>query len=981
MLAHSQKNNIFTNAQPTILRFTLFLFFLILQYSVSCQIIGLRNFTVSDGLPSSIVYHACEDQNGFIWIGTDHGVSRYDGYFFDNFTTADGLPDNEVLKVFADKVGRVWFLALNGKISYYFNGVIYNEFNDPTLVNCVTPQATVSFFEDYFGNLWFSSQGNYITLLTKDKKVLQLQIPFDKNSPNIAPSTQHTGFPLHDARDSSLYVYFDQSVFKFNYADNSFTRTKTLEHYFYNVFAYTSQSHATYYDEKQFLREIINDSLQTIFQFKRPIHRYLLTDDDQLFIAGKNDRLETFDHNTGQMVALLENCRINGVLLDHNQNVWFCTRGRGLYFQNANAKDVVYIGKEQNTDDPETHTVIVRKDQKILWGENGTWLGVHNLKSGLSSRTNLDNTPDVRLINLLEIPHNRVVIGLDNQVMLLDSNYVLSPINVYRTDKLKSWFGAKDMCLDKNGILWYNTSASLYHWDTNDKNQQSYYSNARLGKRGFSIAVDYKNRIWSSCIDGLFVVTNPLEEKPLETKISDLRFLDLIENKNQIMIGASENDGIMFFKNDILIKTISYKDVLDVDLIRCIALEENTLWCGTNKGIKKLVLSDNLELLHVVSFGENEGLLNMDVRKIYIDTEHVYAATNHGLLRVPKNKDQVVISKSNTYIRTISGTWGKILGNSPVEIDYLNNNLLIEFSCVSINHNNNVVFQYAVDDTSNWTTLHSRNLSINDLPFGDHNIHIRSRIIGSNWSKPETVVVHVIAPFWKTTYFAILSVILIFGILALVFYVSSRTRILKLKQISTIKAERERISIDLHDDVGADLTRIALMAERLKEDDDAASQKTLANKIISNASGLRLKADQIIWALNPIYDTTSDLAAYLHYYGKDFFEGTPMQFHFHESVIEKSALSSLQRRNLFLIFKEGMNNALKHSKATNIHLSFLSDKKEIKITLVDNGIGIEKSNNKIGMKSMKKRASEINAEYTISPNITGGTVISIRLTL
>ena len=104
-----------------------------------------------------------------------------------------------------------------------------------------------------------------------------------------------------------------------------------------------------------------------------------------------------------------------------------------------------------------------------------------------------------------------------------------------------------------------------------------------------------------------------------------------------------------------------------------------------------------------------------------------------------------------------------------------------------------------------------------------------------------------------------------------------------------------------------------------------------------------------------------------------------MQFNFNESVTEKRILSSLQRRNIFLIFKEGMNNALKHSKATDIQLDFYADKKEIKITLTDNGQGIVITNNKIGMKSMKKRAAEINAEYSISPNPTGGTIVSIHL--
>jgi ligand-binding sensor domain-containing protein len=83
----------------------------------------LKNYSIHNGLPSQIVYCVTQDLQGYIWFGTDAGVSRFDGLIFENYTIKDGLSDNEILNIHRDSKGRLWFFALNGKLSYYANGL------------------------------------------------------------------------------------------------------------------------------------------------------------------------------------------------------------------------------------------------------------------------------------------------------------------------------------------------------------------------------------------------------------------------------------------------------------------------------------------------------------------------------------------------------------------------------------------------------------------------------------------------------------------------------------------------------------------------------------------------------------------------------------------------------------------------------------------------------------------------------------------
>jgi ligand-binding sensor domain-containing protein len=955
---------------------------LLIHTASTAQIIGFRNFDVSDGLPSSIVYHACEDDQGFLWFGSDHGVSRYDGYYFDNFTTNDGLTDNEILKVFTDSKKRVWFLTLNGELCYYLDGTIYNKKNDPRLEKCVTPRATVNLFEDYFGNLWFSSQGESITLVDTAFNVTQFELPVKSKFPGVIPSTQHAAYPIHSEIDSSLYVYFNDKIYKYDYSNKKFNTHKELGFFFYNIFNYETKSNATFYNEYNNVFEILNDSIQLIFTFNKPLARYVMTRSEAIFMIGKDYSVETYDHITNQKIRLLTNTRVNSALEDKNSNIWFCTRGKGVFLWNANSRNISFIGKTSQEEDVETHSVLRSSHNELLWGENGSWLGRYDLSNKTFTKQLMDEVPDVRLINIIETEKRDVVLGLDDRMIIIHPDGTRHDLIVFTIENNKAWLGAKDFTIDNQGTLWFPTASAIYYWDTNSSNYECAISEALKGIRGFSIAADENDKLWVGSLDGTYLISNPKSKQPEVQKVTPYRCLDIDPGAKGTMILATENNGILFYRNYQLIKTIDYQSELQIDHVRCFSVDGDTLWCGTNKGLKKITLNSDFSVAQVLTYGENEGLHNMDVRDTHIDDNVVYAATNHGLIRIPKTKSMLVPAVSNTYIRQISGTWGKVFGNKPIDIDYLNNNLLIEFSSISMNHNNNVVFQYSIDSDENWQTLHTRNLSLNNLPFGQHRINIRSQIFGADWSKPESILVKINAPFWKATWFYLALILFFFLVIGTVIYMYYRNRILQLRQITTVKAERERISVDLHDDVGADLTRIALLAERLKQDDEPLSQRNIADKIISNAGGLRQKADQIIWALNPGYDSTSDLSAYLHFYGKGFLENSDLTFHFKDEILQDINLSSLQRRNIFLIYKEALNNVVKHAKATDVNIFIKTDNNQLFLCVEDNGIGVNAPKSRTGLKSMSKRAEEINAVLLIrsEPN-TKGTKLCLTLPL
>jgi signal transduction histidine kinase len=204
------------------------------------------------------------------------------------------------------------------------------------------------------------------------------------------------------------------------------------------------------------------------------------------------------------------------------------------------------------------------------------------------------------------------------------------------------------------------------------------------------------------------------------------------------------------------------------------------------------------------------------------------------------------------------------------------------------------------------------------------------------------------------------------------------------KEIAIYKAqqqERERISADMHDELGSGMTAIRLMSEiarnKMKE-----STPVEIEKISHSADEVLNKMNAIIWSMNSGNDTIDNLVSYIRSYALEYFENTPIICKISTpDQIEATELSGDKRRNIFLSIKETLNNVLKHSKADEVQISFMINE-ELNIKIKDNGVGIDLQKVRQfgnGLKNIAKRIESIGGTYLIENR--DGTVSEFRLPL
>jgi two-component system, NarL family, sensor histidine kinase UhpB len=203
------------------------------------------------------------------------------------------------------------------------------------------------------------------------------------------------------------------------------------------------------------------------------------------------------------------------------------------------------------------------------------------------------------------------------------------------------------------------------------------------------------------------------------------------------------------------------------------------------------------------------------------------------------------------------------------------------------------------------------------------------------------------------------------------------------EKIRLIKKERNRISGELHDDIGAELTRITVISQLLykKPEKDADMQEKLLN--ISEAGNKVLGSiSEIIWTMNPQKDNLESLVAHIRRFAEEYLEmnGIEVNFDFPDEIPARS-VSDEYRRNIFLVIKEAVNNITKYAKATRVKLSMTLERRTAGIEIHDNGTGFslkEKQNWGNGLRNMDQRMKDVGGNFQISSVINQGTLIRLN---
>lgn len=201
----------------------------------------------------------------------------------------------------------------------------------------------------------------------------------------------------------------------------------------------------------------------------------------------------------------------------------------------------------------------------------------------------------------------------------------------------------------------------------------------------------------------------------------------------------------------------------------------------------------------------------------------------------------------------------------------------------------------------------------------------------------------------------------------------------KLAVINAQQEERNRISADMHDDLGAGMTTIRLYSELAK---NKVGENVIPEieKISSSASELIDKMNAIIWSMSSSNDSLGNMIAYIRSYALEYFEDFPTikcKFYIPERL-PKMEVNGEIRRNIFLVVKEALHNVIKHSGATEVLIKLHKEPKGLLLTIQDNGKGIDVENVRSfgnGLKNMKKRMEALDISFSIENN--NGTLIKL----
>ncbi|MEY4918466.1 MAG: hypothetical protein RL616_2379, partial [Verrucomicrobiota bacterium] len=255
-------------------------------------------------------------------------------------------------------------------------------------------------------------------------------------------------------------------------------------------------------------------------------------------------------------------------------------------------------------------------------------------------------------------------------------------------------------------------------------------------------------------------------------------------------------------------------------------------------------------------------------------------------------------------------------------------------------------------------------------------------------SSPARLEFTVEPPFWRKPSFLIAVALVFLGVLAGIIYLVSTAKLKRqlraAQQKELIEHERARIARDLHDQLGANLTQVTLLGEMAEMDKNLPGEvEQHAQQICETARETTRSLDEIVWAVNPSNDTLEGLANYACKYAQDYFALAGVSYRAElPPALPPAPIPPEVRHNVFLAFKEAVNNVVKHAHATEARVRLELLPGQFILSITDNGRGLGDISGKQlrnGMRNMKRRLSDVGGDFEIAPGANGGTVVQLKV--
>src|SRR5205814_7885311 len=309
------------------------------------------------------------------------------------------------------------------------------------------------------------------------------------------------------------------------------------------------------------------------------------------------------------------------------------------------------------------------------------------------------------------------------------------------------------------------------------------------------------------------------------------------------------------------------------------------------------------------------------------------------------------------------------------------NQLSIDFAGLGFAAGEGLKYQYKlVGANEEWSALtEQRTINYASLSPGRYRFQVRAVTSdGSLSPTPATITFTILPPLWQRWWFITLAVLGV-GLIGAVIIRNRVARLIELERVRT------RIASDLHDDIGSGLTRIAILSEvaRHQVSKEAPVGKPLA-AIAGASRDLVDSMSDIVWAINPNKDHLRDLIQRMRRFASDLFTARQIDFSFSAPGEEQALkIGADLLRQVFLVFKEAVNNVACHSKCTEAQIELRIENRSLTMKVADNGAGFDPAQivEGQGLASMRARAKGLGGKLQIISNDDSGTTILLRVPL
>ena len=1014
---------------------TIFLMTLHFASVILGQALSFRHLTTDDGLSQNSINCIYQDRTGFMWFGTQDGLNRYDGYNIITFrhdpSDSSTISHSWIWDVHEDKDRNLWIATWRGLNRYdRYTGKFTVFHPDSTDSGAILGDRPAAICEDTLGNIWIGTWGGGLNKYLKEEDRFVHYLHRNGETYSLPNNFIRTMFVDSSGRiwigtwgGLAVIISNKDSVYFKNYLMGNATEGIAPARVMSisgdkggNIWVGTFGSGLFKINPNDIIENLRHDPNDPNSLSSNDISS-LLVDQYGIVWAGTiTDGLNRIDPGSGRIERISSNSHdISGIASnevyslyeDRSGLLWIGAGGINILNQRHKRFNEIEI------DHPDIKDIIAfcEDDDGNLWlasNQNGVIKYNPSVGETIVFKNELNDPGSLSFNGVSDIAKDK-----DGNIWIATRG---GGLNLYepRTGSFRH-FPAKDVspditssmkyingiAVDNLGIIWIGTyDGGLIMFDPKNNRYQHYYARAGdpaslSGNYVLHVFIDGRNNLWAEIWGGGICRFNrednsftrflydPEDPHSLPDNIVHSMHEVLSDSGRVLWVGTS--NGLSYFFPDepeSQFHHFTTKDGLHSNVIYGILHDDQgNLWLSGNGGITKF----NPVSGKVTHYNSGDGLQANEY-----NASAFYKLKNGLFLFGGVNGFNAFypdkIRESN-YRPNIAFTSIRVMNEerfSPLQLPVINELVLpfrdnffsFEFVSLDFTQPAKNKYQYRLEGIDqNWVDAGARRFAnYTDIRAGDYVFKVRGTNSDGIWSNHiRAFQVTVLPPYWQTWWFYAVILIVIMAVL----YTIHRYRV---KRILEMERLRIRIASDLHDDIGSALTRIAIHSEQLQTGKNPDEVHGISQRIGALSRSVISTMSDIVWSIDARNDTWGNMLDRM----KDVVHNTLMLKDIRtdfkvERINEAHRITLKYRQNIFYIFKEAVNNILKHSNATKVKITVRKDANTFFMEISDNGEGFdhEKIRYGNGLKNMKMRAANIGG--TLEINSEKGVTVRLKV--